>query len=661
MCIFATTFQYLGQEYKLKPLFSNNIKIFRIMRKYLMTGVAALAICAAFTSCSSKEELYNPDAIEGMNKEKVIENYNARFLAYVGGSIAPDQDWGFGSGTRAGAEPNANMWADEGYKAPRELSEGQKTRVMAYFQANPHLTYVDPKFKNFFVQQVYKGYTSPGAISAEKYKPTDTNNPDIIGSDHMDHLTFGIKSDGTAKDHDNNFNHGRYSSYNAADPNGTPRDNVQNWPGVSYLNDNGNGTHQDHIMLMLGSSTESVGFQDSNGSLVHLDCCANAGASVIDAWALAHEDSLKAIGKFGETVTDEWKRSFVGLDYEQQTINELYTGGTAKALDFCDGNSQYILYRGQLYAKNDFANFDLKDPGNNAVKYIKDDVSNMGIAEYIKYTKSDNTVGKVTKNAYNYKLTKDQFKTLYNYDITNGEAGLYNLDMILGYVYESALPTQNDGNWVKNIGGRDYVFSDWIVTLTEAEQETPPTPPTRNYTLRVLAEDLTFANSVSGVEITESDAGADFDFNDVVFDVAHVTGGTADENGTWIRLMAAGGTLPLYIGTVAQENEVHFMFNVSETTMVNTYNGRHSEKAPVEFKYSNDQVIAKNIAIIVIKDGIQFTLSAERGEPASKIAVDLTANPNFDWANERQSIKERYPSFAKWAQEGQTKISEWWN
>ena len=103
------------------------------------------------------------------------------------------------------------------------------------------------------------------------------------------------------------------------------------------------------------------------------------------------------------------------------------------------------------------------------------------------------------------------------------------------------------------------------------------------------------------------------------------------------------------------------MFNVSETTMVNTYNGRHSEKAPVEFKYSNDQVIAKNIAIIVIKDGIQFTLSAERGEPASKIAVDLTANPNFDWANERQSIKERYPSFAKWAQEGQTKISEWWN
>ena len=28
------------------------------MKKYLMTGVAAVAICAAFTSCSKTENLY---------------------------------------------------------------------------------------------------------------------------------------------------------------------------------------------------------------------------------------------------------------------------------------------------------------------------------------------------------------------------------------------------------------------------------------------------------------------------------------------------------------------------------------------------------------------------------------------------------------------------
>ena len=77
------------------------------MKKYLMTGVAALAICAAFTSCSkSGDELYNPEAVSQMSKEKITETYNARFLAYVGGSIAPDQDWGFGTATRAFTRAN---------------------------------------------------------------------------------------------------------------------------------------------------------------------------------------------------------------------------------------------------------------------------------------------------------------------------------------------------------------------------------------------------------------------------------------------------------------------------------------------------------------------------------------------------------------------------
>ena len=70
----------------------------------------------------------------------------------------------------------------------------------------------------------------------------------------------------------------------------------------------------------------------------------------------------------------------------------------------------------------------------------------------------DGTIGNVTKDAYNYKLSKQQFKDLYKVEISNQEDGIYNLDMILGYILQSALPTENNGNWVKNIGGRDYVF-----------------------------------------------------------------------------------------------------------------------------------------------------------------------------------------------------------
>ena len=419
-------------------------------------------------------------------------------------------------------------------------------------------------------------------------------------------------------------------------------------------------------MLILGESTETVGFKDSEGSNVHLYCCANAGAEVIDAWAILHEDSLREIGKFGATVTDErWDRSFVGLDYEQTTLDGLYSSkGNAKALDFKDGNSQYILYQGNIYPASSFADFELKDVNGNNVRYVKDEVSNMAIADYIKYTKSDNTVGKVTKDAYNYKLTKQQFKDLYDTDITNGEAGLYNLDMILGYIRQSALPTNNDGNWVKNIGGRDYVFSDWIVTLTKAEKQDVPTDPT-DADLRIMAEDLS---------ATEA---SDFDFNDIVFDVYFAK---ANETTTKIVVQAAGGTLPLRIkvsgGAINQNTkwqEVHALWSdiegITTGTMINTdaekkygfpkgADDRGSRELTLEYAVTSNET-AKDIIIEVLKtnsDGTQqwIGMNANQGEPAAKFAVPATVN----WCKERVSIKSKYESFTEWATKNPN--IKWW-
>jgi hypothetical protein len=261
-------------------------------------------------------------------------------------------------------------------------------------------------------------------------------------------------------------------------------------------------------------------------------------------------------------------------------------------------------------------------------------------------------------NQYAYDESEPTYGGIENYSDRPSDATIREL-LSLGYLpYSDTLK-----DWIKLSTGADGYYSDWIVTLTKAEQDTPPTPPTpptRNYSIRVLGEDLTFANttSASGVAITDADDGADFDFNDVVFDVAHVSNGTADENGTWIRLMAAGGTLPLYIGSVAEANEVHYMFGQPITKMINTNAPSGiSGLDPIEYKYSNGVVNAKDIAIIVIKDGIQFTLSAQRGEPASKIAV---SKMDFQWPNERQSIKKKYPLFVEWAQGGQ-KVSDWWD
>ncbi len=649
------------------------------MKKYLMTGVAALAICAAFTSCSSKEELYNPEAISGMNKEKVIENYNARFLAYVGGSIAPDQDWGFGSGTRDGEYANGNMWAakDDGkYLVPDPLSEGQKARVQYFYQMNQKNAQNEDKGKiDFFMQQVYTGGSDPTGVSSEKYRTADNQlklagnpnlAPDLVGGTHMDHLTAG-----SSDAHVNNFNGGSCGTY----PNILNNDPqvLSDYPNATeggYLaNQNSLYHHSDEIELMKETKTDCFGYANSDWSGVRKDRYWQVSAETIDNYITEHQSDYNTwlaakIDRVGHNIKDEvvndfWGqlgRGFIGFDYELAFKVNIYASKT------WDGD-HITLRTGDAEKGNQFHK---AFKGGKLVDYNDFDVDYLYNNEVVSYL-SDQT------NFYTGEARKLTFDDLYvKYDEngvkTTNEGNIWyaiNLDVIDGLLAQDFLPVKGKKleEWVKVCSCADGYYSDWIVSFMPAlhySNDVPPTPPTRTYTLRVLAEDLTFANSVSGVEITESDAGADFDFNDVVFDVAHVTGGTSDENGTWIRLMAAGGTLPLYIGSVAQENEVHYMFGVSETTMVNTYHGRHSEKTPVEFKYSSSQVNAKEIAIIVIKDNIQFTLSAQRGEPASKIAVDLTAKPNFEWADERQSLKEKYPLFVDWAQSGQ-KISEWWD
>ena len=556
-----------------------------------MTGVAALAICAAFTSCSkSGEELYNQGAIDGMNQEKVIENYNARFLAYVGGSIAPDQDWGFGSASTRVADPRGNMWEAEGWNVPPVITDQQKDIVRRYFQQNTPLGYNDPGWSDFWIQQVYKGgtKTTDGSQTTEKYR---IGNGDMVtGGNHMDHLCS--KSASGVEDHINDFNNS---------------DN-NDWEGR---------------MLMVSSSTYSFGYINSNATAIHYDKAALVSWRVIAQWAVDNglESSVEA-----SVLNDGWNRSYMGFDWEQALPDDCYK----PIYDYSVGWSADL-------------------PGG------------FPLLGYETFEFEGNTYRFLSANAnqYAYDESEPTYGGIENYSDRPSDATIREL-LSLGYLpYSDTLK-----DWIKLSTGADGYYSDWIVTLTKAEQDTPPTPPTpptRNYSIRVLGEDLTFANttSASGVDITDADEGADFDFNDVVFDVAHVTNGTADENGTWIRVMAAGGTLPLYIGSVAEANEVHHMFGQPTTKMINTNAPSGiSGLDPIEYKYSDGQVNAKEIAIIVIKDGIQFTLSANRGEPASKIAV---SNMNFQWTNERQSIKKKYPQFAKWAQEGQTVISEWWN
>ena len=81
------------------------------MKKYLMSGVAAIAFLAAFTSCSKSTDLYDEGAVqqrEEQKKQETIANnidqakaqYAAAFEKAFG-KVGANVDWGFSSTTRA--------------------------------------------------------------------------------------------------------------------------------------------------------------------------------------------------------------------------------------------------------------------------------------------------------------------------------------------------------------------------------------------------------------------------------------------------------------------------------------------------------------------------------------------------------------------------------
>lgn len=156
--------------------------------------------------------------------------------------------------------------------------------------------------------------------------------------------------------------------------------------------------------------------------------------------------------------------------------------------------------------------------------------------------------------------------------------------------------------------------------------------------IRVMGEDLSISDNSENYE-------ADFDFNDVVFDVMWTS------TGAKIRLVAAGGTLPLYVGG----QEIHAKFaevnpnrNISTTTVINATN--KTEYAPAiyditgNFKNADGDYDANLIPVYVKKNGQDVELKALRGKVASKIAVD----PKVSWPNENQFIQNVYPNFSKW-------------
>ena len=187
------------------------------MKKYLMTGMAALAICAAFTSCSKDTDVYNSGVIENNDKQSIINNYNEAFVKTFGQPAANHQ-WGFvnyaKSSTRTTINVNGN---EEKYENAPSLKNNEETEIRDYVRQLTTTPHVAPTgLKNYFVTQVHDG--------EETYTNGDGAGG-ILGSAHMNHLQIAMEEGGVINNdgslsstgnwmHINNFNHGDNTDWN---------------------------------------------------------------------------------------------------------------------------------------------------------------------------------------------------------------------------------------------------------------------------------------------------------------------------------------------------------------------------------------------------------------------------------------------------------------
>ena len=760
------------------------------MKKFFGIGLLALLTTAYFTSSCSRDDL------SGSMIEAKKATFNDNFIAEYG-NIAPNHDWGFGTsnGTRAftrsgntsgsytpwpsthqyydangnliaSANMNHNQWGSTdlqsmpygGWIFPDPLTEGQKLRVQKYFQANPNLSYEDPRYANFYVQQVYTGGTDA---------PTTGNHETTVAANGQGHqgMTLNQLTVGQAASHINDFNAGTCTT-------------------SQVLNHEGK-TQSDQITLMLNvDDTSCFGFHETSGSNVnsnensdvynHNDKMALVSAAVIDAWAAQN-------GNPGEAVVDKWNRSFMGFDYELLPESDIVMDTYALLSQVPNLNNIPYAWDGQKVmtigevpedtegtpdTKNDdfdlfpyFANHAIGS--NNAscttengkiVCYFPQYSAitfGQGNQDWSPYSKlviefeASPINGSVMNTSFSIGDTKvevalnnehwwgdDQGPTISTYDGSTGTlnitsvkligktvpgtsgttynpADYYNPTYLLGdtdadkiafystntnmyggtilNLTEDEMKTTQDGKtclnlvkfrqlkndgyhpistdlktWVKWQAACDGYYSDWIVTLTEA-QRIPTTESTTKIVLwqsgRVFCEDL---GSVGATDI---------DYNDVVFDAWIYVKRTDNDPNTdvfhsaFIQLLAAGGTIPIQ---VAGEN-VHEKFGAAMDEMVNTYradqsnigSAKHAEYGvdshvsfPAKIVITNSgmfggEINIKNIPIVVRTGNTAVELTAGNAY-TSDAPLKFMAPIGTKWAAERVRFGYAYPSFYAW-------------
>ena len=684
------------------------------MKKYLIM-VLAIATSGVFVGCH--EEEFGGSIIE----QKKLAFEDAFIRAF--GQPDPNHNWGFKTSdatrgiTRSNPgdfypetekyhNMNHNEWADPdkefgGYTVPDPLTEKQKAVVAAYFQTVSPLSYEDPHLRHFFIQQVYKGGNTTVNNTTEGITAANGSKYD---SDNMNLLSVG-----QANIHINDFNAGTC----------TESDVLDNGQKV------GGSSHKDQITLMVNiDDTSCFGYHETGSSTQHNNKAALVSWETIDTWAKTNYDGYDGCLK------DDWNRSFLGFDLaikegaqaydtnEDGTVNyadysqaptapvygwdgeKVVEMGTFSTYQPDPSNPYWIETRFDGY-KDEYKNI-MK--GTEAIGWLTTNENFYVAADKITLT-GEYSNGEIEQSTLNDEALQNVlvFKDVKVPGAQNNKAHVINLKRINELVNAGYLPVNNKSltEWVK-VGTSDGYYSDWIVTLTKAERKVHVNPtapdvktitgePGKRYTKtgwtivesgRVMCEDLATSKSLD-----------DMDFNDVVYDaiIFKEYKYLCTEDGTLlsddsftdgyettyanVRLMAAGGTIPVEMVVGENNYDVHGELGAPDNVMINTLPNTETDRQDVKMATVYESTAAKtltdkntgseklygvssisDIELNVLYDNVSAKLSSKdvHGAATYMFCVDL----GLPWARERKNFADPYPSFPDWVQN--SKNTQWY-
>ena len=632
-----------------------------------MGGIAAVAICAAFTSCSKSNELFDQNAAEQAKQQAAIEKKNADFTQSFTnryGTIDSNNDWGFGNigkaATRAAVANRANAYssvftfptapADNLFATEKD---GNAVLITKYEDGN-----------NFYIDNTING-------NGQTIQPNGNNIKLYVTGDNVIPSGFYIPASttlyllpGTKLTLPDSYSFGQYQCkvYIAEGAELICAGKLQLAANCALYNRGTITTDQFEVTnsalfynegtIDMSEKTPGEISVENNNSVIVND--GTIKAKKLHTAGTGHVQNNADVTISGDTNVDSNNNTWVN-NGQYTTNNFTYQATSGDVINNCKLTVNNKFFIGLGDSEGNFKldgsiitkDFELHGPAN--IRMTSNSVIKVSNEAKMAITKPNYGIYGPASGDYAVLEAKNiVWESKNNFCVSY----FGNLYVVADSHFEHSY-LDGDSDAAKANGGvgncPTYYFDPATVKMyvngtdkpdyTIAESECNPgfegNKKKIEYAVRIICEDL--------------GASDDFDFNDVVFDALMKDGKT------YIKVLAAGGTLPL---TVAGK-EVHQIFGVSTSTMVNTQPNAHYANKTEAQEFVVDQVWSsyKDIPVKVSTDAnamteeSMVTLKAEKGAAPQKIAVDT----NFEWCDERQQIETKYTNFGEYVQKSGTR------